>query len=192
MSERYSEVLPPDLHSAPALQEVAVRESVRLTPLSEDHAEPLLETLSADPSIRDRVAVASKIHTKEDVQKEIERYHNDPALIRYSLFVEQQYAGLVSLWNDDGMFGMPPDPTAFGFGYFLNPDYRGKGLVTDSIKALMEATQKNFKVTQFIAFCEDDNRDSIKLLKKMGFDPEGEVLPDEKSGWIARKYIAKI
>jgi RimJ/RimL family protein N-acetyltransferase len=181
-----------NLHDIPALQSVAVRDGVVLRPLAADDAGEVLRVLEADSAIRHRVAVASKMHRAEDVFAEIENYSQDPTLIRYSLFEDGRYVGLVSLWNDDGLFGMPPDPHAYGFGYFLDPKARGRGLVTDAIKALMDTATTYLGAERFIAFCEDDNEESIAVLKKLGFLADSETHYDDASGWTARKYTREL
>ncbi len=181
-----------NLHEVPVLQSVAVRENVALRPLSPDDAGELLRVLEADPEIRHRVAIASKIHTLDDVLTEVEKYRQDPTTIRYSLFENDRYVGLVSFWNDDGLFGLAPDLHAYGFGYFLAPDARGRGLVTDAVRALMNIAEADLEAERFIAFCEDDNVESTRLLEKLGFLPDTETHHDAASGWTARKYTLEL
>ncbi|KKR30556.1 MAG: hypothetical protein UT61_C0005G0037, partial [Candidatus Woesebacteria bacterium GW2011_GWA1_39_8] len=105
-----------NLHAIAALQEIHVRNDVKLRPLRSTDAERLLEILAADNSIRDKVTVASLFHTPEDVTTEVKRYHEDFGLIRYTLLKKNNPIGLVSLWRDEGYFGTPPQPDDYGFG----------------------------------------------------------------------------
>jgi hypothetical protein len=50
-----------NLHSVAALQDVAVSEDVRLVPLTETDAQDILVAIENDPSIRERVTVASRM-----------------------------------------------------------------------------------------------------------------------------------
>lgn len=189
MDEFYKPNQPKDLHSVAALQEVEVRENITLHPLTESHASQLLAILDSDPEIRNRVYVASHLHEVEDVAKEIEESEKDPGLIRYTILDGENPIGLVSLWRDDGFFGTPPNHDDYGFGYFLDPNERGKGIVTDTVTALMDAVQQNLYVRQFVAFCEDDNAESVAVLRVLGFEKNGEAYPEPTHGWIEYKYV---
>jgi len=178
-----------NLHAIAALQEIHVRNDVKLRPLRSTDAERLLEILAADNSIRDKVTVASLFHTPEDVTTEVKRYHEDFGLIRYTLLKKNNPIGLVSLWRDEGYFGTPPQPDDYGFGYLLDPKERGKGLVTSAVQSLMDTTAKSLHVNQFVAFCDDKNTESIAVLTKLGFKPTNETFPEPLHGWIERKYV---
>lgn len=63
---------PVNLHTISALEEISVREGVKLRPLRSSDAKRLLEILADDSSIRNRVTVVSRFHTPEDVVKEVQ------------------------------------------------------------------------------------------------------------------------
>jgi RimJ/RimL family protein N-acetyltransferase len=182
---------PVNLHSIQALQKIDVADNISLCPLDQSHAKRLLEILAADSSIRDNVTVASRMHTQEDVAAEIESYSKDIGLIRYMLLRNDNPIGLVSLWRDDGFWGVK-NLDDYGFGYFLDPVERGKGLISSSIKKLMEIVKDNVEVNQFVAFSEDTNQGSIAVLTKLGFKRTEETLTEPNTGWIERKYIKQI
>lgn len=177
-----------DLHAHAALREVTVREGVMLRPLDETDAPALLRILDADSSIRDRVTVASRMHSIDDVKREIESYKGDDSVIRYAICEDGKTVGLVSFWRDTGFFCQVADPHKFGFGYFLDRAERGKGLVTDSVRALMASAQSSFRVDSFIAFCEDSNKESVSVLQKLGMEPTGLTYPEPTHGWAERMY----
>lgn len=177
-----------DLRAQPSLQEVPVREGVILRPMQNADAPGILRILEADPSIRDRVTVASRMHNTEDVQREVAAYQSDDSHIRYVIHEDGNCVGLVSLWRDTGFFGQEAKPYAYGFGYFLDPAARGKRLVTDSVQALMNTVQTNFRVESFMAFCEDNNVESIAVLQKLGFAPMEKIFPEPTEGWPERLY----
>jgi RimJ/RimL family protein N-acetyltransferase len=182
---------PINLHTIPALQEIYIREGVKLRLLDQSHAARLLEILEADSIIRDNVTVASRMHTQKDVANEIDSYHKDEGLIRYVLMRDDNPIGLVSLWRDDGFWGKK-NLDDYGFGYFLDQSERGKGLVTSAIQSLMDIVVKNLEVNQFVAFCEDLNKTSIAVLSKLGFRPTEETFSEPNNGWIERKYIKPV
>jgi RimJ/RimL family protein N-acetyltransferase len=181
-----------NLHSISELQEIFVRDGVTLIPLNNTHALRILEILQSDKNIRDRVTVASRLHTTEDVAAEIEAYCKDTGLIRYAIIEQNNVVGLVSLWRDDGFFGTPANTDDYGFGYFLDPSARGRGLVTSAIVKLINVVQSNLPVRQFVAFCDPNNTDSIAVLTKLGYEPTGETFIEPNNGWKEEKYIRAI
>jgi RimJ/RimL family protein N-acetyltransferase len=184
---------PINLHDIPELKEIHVREGVTLRPMKAEDAPRILEILDAEPTIRDRVSVASRMHTADDVADQVETYERSPHLIRYTLLDGDRPIGLVSLWRDiDNPFDAPDSPNDYGFGYFLDPAERGKGLVTDAVQTVMDTTQKVLHVENFVAYCEDNNSDSIDVLVKLGFEPTNTTYEEQSNGWLERKYVRPV
>lgn len=183
---------PINLHEVAALQDVQACEGVTLRPMDASDATRILEILAADPGIRDRVSVASKMHTPADVETQVETYRQDEHLIRYVILEGDNPIGLVSFWRDvDNPFDAPDSPDDYGFGYFLDPAKRGSGIVTDAVRTIMDVAARNIHVNQFIAYCEDDNSDSVAVLTKLGFQSTDTVLAEQSLGWTERKYVRK-
>jgi len=178
-----------DLHLIPALQNIEVRAGITIRPLENIHGRQILDILNRDPSIRTRVTVASRLFNANDIAKEIESFQSDPGLIRYTILKDSRPIGLVSLWRDDGFFGTPPNLDDYGFGYFLDPDERGAGIVTETVSRLMETLLQNLHVRQFVAFCEANNTESITVLSRLSFKKNGEVFKEPTHGWLEYKYI---
>jgi len=179
-----------NLYEQPELRKVTVREGCYLRPLELDDAEEVLKILDNDPDIRSRVTVASRMHTIDDVAREVETYRTDnEGLIRYAIMFDEHCVGLVSLWRDSGFFGQSVDPDAYGFGYFIDPSMRGKGIVAAAVESLMKQAEAVLQVKQFIAYCEDDNYASIAILRKLGFGATDETFSEPDHGWAERKYI---
>lgn len=190
MSSEISKLI--NLHEVAALSLVHVRDGVILRPMLGSDAASLLACLDADPSIRERVTVAAAMRGPEDVQAQVVRYKQDNGLIRYVIVEYGKVVGLMSFWRDSGYFGQKPNPHAYGFGYFLAPDARGRGLVTDSLRALMDAAQANLHVEAFMAFCEDNNSASSSLLVKSGLLPTEISYTEPKHGWAERCYLRRM
>lgn len=182
-----------NLYEQPELRKVLVREGCYLRPLEVEDAEEILRILDDDPAIRDRVTVASRMHTIDDVAREVKTYKTDnEGLIRYAIIFDDHCVGLVSLWRDSGFFGQPLDPDAYGFGYFIDPAMRGKGVVTAAVESLMKQAERLLRVKQFIAYCEDDNLASIAILHKLGFQATDETFSEPNQGWTERKYVKTV
>src|SRR5579872_1798275 len=159
-----------NLHTIPAFQEINVREGVKLRPLDTSDASRILEILALDKTIRESVSVASRIFTIKDVMTEVEKYRQNKGLLRYTILENDNPVGLVSFWQDYGFWGKP-HLNDYGFGYFLDKNRRGKGLVSSAVKSLIDISLQNLQVRQFIAFCEDSNLESVAVLTKLGFEP---------------------
>ena len=185
-------MLQPNLRKMPALQKIDVRESVVLRPLVTTDAAALLAVLESDPSIRERVGFASRIHPSDDAERLTEEEKDDPNLIRYAICEHDIVVGLVSFWRAGEFFGDKANPDDYGFGYFLSPSARGRGLVTDSLSALMTVAAENLPITTFIAFCEADNAASGALLQKAGFEKTDVTWDDAEDGWVEQKYARTI
>lgn len=170
------------------LRQVTVRGGVTLRPLQPSDAGKLLDILDADPSIRERVGVASRLHSTRDVQQLLESEKDDTNIIRYVISDHGSVVGMINFWRAGDFFGDKADPNDYGFGYFLAPSARGRGLVTDSLIALMEIAAKHVPVERFIAFCEADNSASGALLQKAGFEKSDVSWEESKHGWITQKY----
>lgn len=181
---------PINLHSVKHFSEIQIEDNIKLVHLDKVHGARVLEILSDDPSIRDRVTIASRINSLEDLKKQVNAYKKDKGLIRYVLLEDDNPVGLVSFWRDDGFWG-EKNLDDYGFGFFLDPKARGKGLISKAVKKLIDITPKHLQVRQFVAFCEDDNSASVKVLKKLGFEPTDQVMTEPKKGWIERKYVLK-
>ncbi len=174
---------PTDLHEH-MLHEVKVRDDIVLRPMEEIDGHELLAIMARDPEIRERVTVAANMPDLEGVKKQVEAYKNDPALIRYVIVEDQQVVGLISLWRDEGFFGQVPLPNTYGFGFFVDPERRGRHIAADSGIALMREVQKYRQVDTFIAFCEHDNPTSQSVLRSVGMSQTDQCFTEPTHAWI--------
>jgi len=56
-------------------------------------------------------------------------------------------------------------------GYFLLPEYKGKGIGPNAVKKMMELNPRR----TYFATIHNENIASIKLVKKLGFKPKGTI-----------------
>jgi len=56
-------------------------------------------------------------------------------------------------------------------GYFMAPEYQGKGLGTEAVKKLIELNPRE----RYFATIHNDNKSSIRLAQKIGFLPKGTI-----------------
>lgn len=181
----------PSLH-LPAFETIHVRDGVMLRPLDSADAVELLALLDADPSIRERVGVASGLYDVDDVAALVAKEKEDDELVRYVIVENKHVVGMVNFWRAGDFFGDKAEPDDYGFGYFLAPSARGRGLVTDSLSAIMTVASAQLHVTRFIAFCEADNAASGAVLKKAGFEKTAMQWKDDEHGWVEQKYARSV
>lgn len=181
-----------NLHTVEELQEIDVRDGLRLRTLRAEDAAGLLGVIEADEEIRRRVGVAASLQEAADVQEVIARAAADPGLLRHVIERGNTVIGLVSFWRNDGFLGQPPDDDEYGFGFFVDPAYRGQGIVTASVQRLIDTSTRLLKPTAFIAFSEDDNTPSIAVLERLGFRRTDEMYGEPNTGWRERKYVRTI
>jgi RimJ/RimL family protein N-acetyltransferase len=186
-----------NLHTVEALKEIKVRDDIVLRPLGESDASRILHILEDDPSIRNRVSIAQRMTHEDSFIKEVEAYKADSDVIRYSILVDNRVIGLISFWRlgDTLMSYIPgslPEPNTYGFGYFIDPSERGKGIASDAMKAVLHTAREQVNPQKFIAFCEDDNTASMRVLEKSGFSATDIIVyfPDEN--WHERMYIIEV
>lgn len=182
----------PNLHKVAALQNIEVREGVVLRPLVTADAAALLAILDADPSIRERVGVASRLHTAKDLETLLDEEKDDPSVVRYGICEHDTVVGLINFWRAGDYFGDKASPDDYGFGYFLAPSARGRGLVTSGLTVLMAVAVTELNAKQFIAFCETDNLASGAVLQKAGFAATDMTWNDAEHGWTERKYLRTV
>lgn len=180
-----------NLSNVPELHKIAVDADTRLQALTNNDAPRILEIIEADPSIRDRVTIASQLHSEEDVFKEVSRYRSDKNFMRYSIHYQDDIVGLMTLWRDNGFLGNTPNPNTYGGGYFLDPAHRGRGIASKSLNALIKELFTCLPAEEFIAYCEQDNTASSAVLMHAGLKPTGELIQEPINGWIEEKFVRK-
>lgn len=74
-----------------------------------------------------------------------------------------------------GMLEARPLSHLVDIGYVLGRPYWGKGLMPESIKALVEAALRTPGIYRVQATCDVDNRASARALEKSGFSREGRL-----------------
>ena len=60
-------------------------------------------------------------------------------------------------------------------GYWLAPDYWGKGLATEAAQAVMRYGRDTLGLRQIVAVAQPENKASIRVLKKLGMIREKNV-----------------
>jgi [ribosomal protein S5]-alanine N-acetyltransferase len=67
-------------------------------------------------------------------------------------------------------------------GFAFLPEHNGKGYAFESSMAIMKFAKEKLNINRLLAFCNQDNERSVKLIKKLGMQFKGLIqLPDEES-----------
>lgn len=74
--------------------------------------------------------------------------------------------GTFCLWNFD------PENEIVEIGYEMLPEFQGKGIMTEALKAVTAYTFEEIKVKIITAFPSEDNVNSVAILKKLNFEFE--------------------
>lgn len=76
----------------------------------------------------------------------------------------------------DICFKGEPKDHAVEIGYGMEPEYEGKGFMTEAARAMTEWAFSKEEVYFVEAEACEDNRASIRILEKLGFQPDGKGL----------------
>jgi RimJ/RimL family protein N-acetyltransferase len=77
-------------------------------------------------------------------------------------------------------------------GFWLFPEYRGKGILAQAFPHMIEYAAKNFSKTQMLATTAVTNGPAQKLLERSGFIKTGEVEEPLKDGTIERQFVYEL
>ncbi|SDZ95774.1 Protein N-acetyltransferase, RimJ/RimL family [Microbulbifer marinus] len=92
--------------------------------------------------------------------------------------------GLCGLVKRDGL-----DDVDIGFAFL--PDFRGQGYALEAAEAVMQYAREQVALKRVVAITLPDNTPSVRLLEKIGLQPEGRItLPNDDDelllmGWSA-------
>lgn len=176
-----------DWRDLPDFARMTVRPDLQLRRLAANDADDVLRILAEDPSIRDRVKVVSEATTADDIRAIAASREGSLSSAHFVILEAGSAVGLLSLWRAGGHFGDLVDPDSYGFGYFLSPRARGRGIIPAVLHSVMETTCRCLPVHSFVAFCEDDNPASSRNLDKAGLKATSVAFTNSK-GWRERLY----
>ncbi len=80
-----------------------------------------------------------------------------------------------------GFFGPPAEDQAVEIGYSIIPSFRGRGLTTEMVMALVEYAFSTSRVRRVVAHTAPENSGSVRVLEKAGFRFAG---PGREAGLV--------
>jgi ribosomal-protein-alanine N-acetyltransferase len=93
--------------------------------------------------------------------------------------------GTICYWN------FSEDKTVAELGYELDPDFQGKGIMSEALKKIIEFGFQEIELDAIEAYTHKNNNDSTKLLQKYNFKQDVERVDKENSDNIIFKLTKK-
>jgi len=78
-------------------------------------------------------------------------------------------------------FNYVPSIRGVEFGYVLNQQFWGKGLMSEAMRAFIPALQDSLQLSQINANVEAGNTSSLRLLDSLGFKHLGTIIEDDNT-----------
>lgn len=91
-----------------------------------------------------------------------------------------------------GYHNFDPKHQRIEIGYVIAPEFWGKGLMTEALRALTDYTFEHIPVVRIQIQCVTDNLASAKVMEKAGYRYEGtfeQYLYFKKRFWDAKQYV---
>ncbi|MFB9080901.1 GNAT family N-acetyltransferase [Flavobacterium procerum] len=88
-----------------------------------------------------------------------------------------------------GFYRMQPENYRSEIGYMLNPDFHGKGIITEAVKKLIKFGFEELKLHSIEAVIDPENSASEKVLQKCGFVKEAHF---KESDFWEGKFLDKV
>ena len=86
-------------------------------------------------------------------------------------------------WKLIGMCGFPEIKDKSGsLGYWLDADYRGKGIVTMACRCILSELPKLLNLNEVVIRVLPENTDSLNVAKKLGFEMTNQLKPSKLFG----------
>lgn len=144
-------------------------ERLLLRGIDETDAESIVLWRS-DPEVYKYFKSPHRISIEEHLEWYRERYLNDES--RFDWICIEKGGG-----RKIGVFGISKGTNEVEVNYLLSPEAQHKGYATEAIKGLIGYTRSTWNCNRIKAEIHGDNKSSIALIKRLGFDLESTNTP---------------
>ena len=79
---------------------------------------------------------------------------------KFAVLIDGEFAGSIGIYKEKGFYVM---------GYYVLPEYRGKGIATNAVRKLFDIIRSNPNVKVIRAETKENNIPSLRVLRKNGF-----------------------
>lgn len=107
----------------------------------------------------------------------LEQLKQDPTLVGWLSWywvLRREATEKALLIGSGGFKGQPQPDGAIEIGYSILPQYQGRGYATEAVAGLLAWVFSYSEVTRVIAEAPQENRASIRVVAKLGFDYTGQ------------------
>jgi RimJ/RimL family protein N-acetyltransferase len=95
------------------------------------------------------------------------------ALIRGEIHGVDRFYGVRRDGRLIGVVGLGRHGEALEVGYWFDPEFQGRGHAQEAVGAVLARVRRRFPSRAIVAECHPRNRRSWRLLKRLGFHPDG-------------------
>lgn len=155
------------------MKETQISEDLTLSPLKEKHASDIFDTLDR---YRDRMRVwLPFIDTTLSVNDSLDyiRYAKSNEKT-YAIIFKGEFAGMIGIKSVD------ESNEKAELGYWISPAFEGKGLVSQSARALIDYAFNTMNLNRLLIQVAVGNTRSIRIAERLGFKKEGIERDGEK------------
>lgn len=150
-----------------------VSKAIQLKPLEETDAALIFQTIDRDRTyLEEWLPFVPFTQTEEDSLAYIRAVYATPESYRemvYCMLLEQQFVGLIGLkFNPSDKINRKTE-----IGYWLSEAYQKRGIVTRSVKRLLEYAFDELRLNRVQINCAVGNTKSSNIPKRLGFTFEG-------------------
>jgi RimJ/RimL family protein N-acetyltransferase len=161
--------------------EIVIGQNLSLRQLVPGDAEALFAIIQSSPDIKSSVTWPASVDSIEDARAGIEQLLEENPY-RYTLQEDSATIGYVGMYDSD------VSDNAFGLGYFLAVEKRGRGITTTVLDQLMRSVKNNVPVDMFVAYIIDSNKPSQAVVSKLGFAATDILLKDKALQAMIRRW----
>lgn len=116
---------------------------------------------------------------KEDDTREFVQSVLDEGKIQFCIYYQKRFAGLVGFNNPD------PINRKAEIGYWLSPEFEGKGIISCSVKELLMYGFTDLNLNKIVIKAAVENQKSRNVAERLqftleGIERDGELLVDDK------------
>lgn len=164
--------------------EPRMKPSIALEPLNPAHALPLYALTDANRTyLRQWLPWLDQVRSPDDTAAFIESsmaMASSGGAPNFAIIHEGSLCGVAGFHGIDSVQGIG------SIGYWLAESYTGKGIVTESVRALLKIGFEDFDLSRIEIRCAVDNRKSRAIAERLGFTEEATLMQSE---WLYTRYV---
>ena len=177
--------------NTPDFGSIPVRGNIHLRLLVPADAAAIFAILKKDPEIQEHfVTWTSGLHSEHEVREAIVKFQETRYF--FGIIESETLIGYIGTWRVADKPDSTPDGQLYDMGYFIDPDKRGSGIVTDAARALIDAVSQKLPVDVMALYIWDENEASKAVARKLGAHPTDILEFDELLGVHDRRWELEV